>query len=48
MKDNIGNDESYIPNIDKIKKEFSFEIKYNLKESIIKMINWNKKYEESI
>lgn len=48
MKENIGNDESYIPNIEKIKKELSVEIGYSLKESIIKMINWNKKYEKSI
>ena len=47
IKENIGNDESYIPNIEKIKKELSVEIGYNLKESIIKMINWNKKYEKN-
>jgi dTDP-glucose 4,6-dehydratase len=48
MKENIANDESYIPNIEKIKKELSVEIRYSLKESIVKMINWNKKYEKSI
>jgi nucleoside-diphosphate-sugar epimerase len=47
MEENIGNDESYIPNIEKIKKELSVEIGYSLKESIIKMINWNKKYEKN-
>ncbi len=47
MKENIGYDESYIPNIEKIKKELSVEIRYSLQESIIKMINWNKKYEKS-
>lgn len=44
LKDNIGNNESYVPNIEKIKRELSLEIRYSLKESITKMINWNKKY----
>ncbi len=44
LKDNIGNNESYVPNIEKIKRELSVEIGYSLKESITKMINWNKKY----
>lgn len=47
VAENIGNDESYIPDIEKIKKELIVEIKYDLKESIIKMINWNKKYEKN-
>jgi dTDP-glucose 4,6-dehydratase len=50
-QDNEGNDESYVPNIDKIKKELNVEIKYDLKLSLNKMINWYKKkhyYEKSI
>ncbi len=47
MTDNIQNNESYIPNIEKIKKELLVEINYNLNDSIIKMINWYKKYEKN-
>jgi nucleoside-diphosphate-sugar epimerase len=47
MTENIQNNESYIPNIEKIKKELSVDIKYNLSDSIIKMINWYKKYEKN-
>ena len=47
MTQNTGNNESYIPDIEKIKNELSVKINYNLKDSIIKMINWNKKYEKN-
>jgi hypothetical protein len=46
MTENIQNNESYIPSIEKIKKELSVDINYNLNDSIIKMINWYKKYEK--
>ena len=47
LNENIANNESYIPNIEKIKLELSVELKHSLKDSIIKMINWNKKYEKN-
>ena len=44
--DIIPNNESYIPNIDKIIDDLSVEIRYDLYQSVKKMINWNKKNEK--
>jgi nucleoside-diphosphate-sugar epimerase len=47
MTENVQNNESYVPNIEKIKKQLSVDINYNLNDGIIKMINWYKKYEKN-
>jgi dTDP-glucose 4,6-dehydratase len=47
MTENIQNNESYVPNIEKIKKELFVDINYSLNDSISKMINWYKKYEKN-
>jgi dTDP-glucose 4,6-dehydratase len=39
----INKNESYVPNIDKIKENLNVNIAFNLEESILRMYNWNKK-----
>ncbi len=47
MTENVQNNESYVPNIEKIKNQLSVDINYNLNDGIIKMLNWYRKYEKN-
>jgi dTDP-glucose 4,6-dehydratase len=46
LKDNIPQNESYIPDISKIRNDLLVDIKYDINNSITNMINWNLKYEK--